>query len=95
MSLTIEEVKHIAELARLKLSDAEIKLYQQQLSDILDYATRLQELDTSQIAPTSSILAERSRLRNDVSAPGLSVENLLQNAPLAEENQFRVPPVIE
>ena len=95
MSLTLDEVKHIADLARLQLTDEEMQRYQQQLSDILDYAARLQTLDTSHIAPTASMLVERLSLRADVAAPGLSIEELLKNAPLAEERQFRVPPVME
>ena len=95
MSLTLDEVKHIADLARLQLTDAELQRYQQQLSDILDYAARLQQLDTSHIPPTASMLVERLPLRADQSAPGLGVDELLKNAPQAEQDQFRVPPVLE
>ena len=95
MSLTKEEVEHIAELARLELSEEEKDRYREQLSAILDYAARLQALDTSQIPPTSTMLLERSPLRPDVAAKGLSVDEALSNAPRAEQNQFRVPPVME
>lgn len=95
MKLTLEEVEHIAELARLQLSEAEKSRYREQLSDILDYAARLQALDTSGIAPTSSVLPERSVLRADQPRPGLSVDELLRNAPAADKNQFRVPPVLD
>lgn len=95
MSLTIEEVEHIAELARLKLSQAEKNRYREQLSDILDYAARLQRVDTSGIPPTSSVLPERSVLRQDIPRPGLTHEELLKNAPEADEGQFRVPPVLD
>ena len=95
MSLTLAEVEHIAELARLKLTEEEKIRYREQLSAILDYATRLQSVDTSEIPPTSSVLPERSVLRADHSRPGLSLEALLSNAPQTEENQFRVPPVLE
>jgi len=95
MKLTLEEVEHIAELARLKLSEAEKSRYREQLSDILDYAARLQALDTSGIPPTSSVLPERSVLRPDEPRPGLSVEELLHNAPAVDKNQFRVPPVLD
>jgi aspartyl-tRNA(Asn)/glutamyl-tRNA(Gln) amidotransferase subunit C len=95
MRLTIEEVEHIAELARLKLSEEEINRFREQLSDILDYAARLQSLDTSGIAPTSSVLPERSVLRPDEVQPSLSLEELLNNAPDTEKGQFRVPPVLE
>ena len=95
MTLTLQEVDHIAELARLSLSAEEKARYREQLSAILDYAARLQALDTSGIPPTSSVLPTRSVLRNDESRPGLSREELLRNAPLTENNQFRVPPILE
>ena len=95
MTLTLQEVDHIAELARLSLSAEEKARYREQLSAILDYAARLQALDTSGIPPTSSVLPARSVLRNDESRPGLSREELLRNAPLTENRQFRVPPILE
>jgi aspartyl-tRNA(Asn)/glutamyl-tRNA(Gln) amidotransferase subunit C len=95
MTLTIEEVKHIAQLARLKLTSQEIERYRQQLSAILDYADRLQAVDTTDIPPTSSVLPARSVLREDKARPGLSLEELLKNAPDIENGQFRVPPVLD
>ncbi|MEW6717820.1 MAG: Asp-tRNA(Asn)/Glu-tRNA(Gln) amidotransferase subunit GatC [Chloroflexota bacterium] len=95
MKLTIEEVEHIAHLARLNLTDEEKSLYREQLSKILEYAARLQEVDTSDIAPTSSVLPLRSRLRDDQPHPGLSRDELFSNTADAEANQFRVPPVLE
>jgi aspartyl-tRNA(Asn)/glutamyl-tRNA(Gln) amidotransferase subunit C len=95
MKLTLEEVEHIANLARLNLTDGEKARYREQLSDILDYATRLQAVDTSAIPPTSSVLPARSVLRADEPHPGLSLEDALRNAPETEKKQFRVPPVLE
>lgn len=95
MKLTLEEVEHIAELARLKLTDAEKQRYREQLSAILDYVARLQTLDTSGIPPTASVLPARSVLRIDQPRPGLTLEELLRNAPQIEADQFRVPPVLE
>ncbi len=95
MSLTKEEVEHIAELARLELTETEKERYREQLSAILDYAARLQTLDTSHIPPTSTVLAKRSRLRPDVPAQGLTTDEALRNAPSAEQKQFRVPPVMD
>lgn len=95
MTLTLEEVDHIANLARLSLSAEEKAHYREQLSEILDYAARLQVLDTAGIPPTSSVLPVNSVLREDESRPGLSREELLRNAPATESNQFRVPPVLE
>lgn len=100
MSLTREEVEHIAELARLELTEEEKARYREQLSAILEYATRLQELDTNHIPPTASVLdagmlSKRSHLRPDQPAPGLPLDQALRNAPSANSDQFRVPPVME
>jgi aspartyl-tRNA(Asn)/glutamyl-tRNA(Gln) amidotransferase subunit C len=95
MSLTREEVEHIAELARLQLSEEEKDRYREQLSAILDYAAMLQELDTSQISPTFTVLAQQAPLRPDVAVQGLTVKEALSNAPRTEQDQFRVPPVLE
>jgi len=95
MSLSPSEVEHIAALARLELTPEEKDLYCSQLSAILDYAARLQELDTSGIAPTSSVIPTRSVLRDDEPGPGLSPSELLQNAPRSDQDQFRVPPVLD
>ena len=95
MSLTFEEVEYIAMLARLDLSQEEKQRYQQQLSDILDHVAQLQKLDTHDISPTSSHLPPRARLRADIPKDGLSQERALENAPDLEEDQFRVPPVLE
>ena len=95
MSLTLEEVEHIAQLARLELSDAEKARYREQLSDILEYAARLQAVETGEIVPTSTLLTERSRLRPDEAAPGLGTTATLRNAPNVTNNQFKVPPVME
>jgi aspartyl-tRNA(Asn)/glutamyl-tRNA(Gln) amidotransferase subunit C len=95
MTLTLEEVEHIAVLARLQLTAQEKARYREQLSAILDYASRLQELDTSGIPPTSSVLPPRSVLRPDEPRGGLSREELLRNAPRVEQGQFRVPPVLD
>lgn len=95
MTLTIQEVEHIAALARLNLTDEEKQRYTLQLSAILEYAARLQALDTGDIPPTSSLLPPRSALRPDEPAEALKLEALLRNAPLVENDQFRVPPVLE
>ena len=95
MSLTLQEVEHIALLARLELSEEEKLLYQQQLSDILDHVAKLQKLDTSNISTGSSVLPPKARLRIDSAEKSLSPDETLKNAPSVEENQFKVPPVLE
>jgi len=95
MHLSLEEVEHIATLARLELTAEEKARYREQLSAILDYIAKLQELDTANIPPTASVLASVSHLRTDESRPGLSREALLKNAPEVEQGQFKIPPVFE
>jgi aspartyl-tRNA(Asn)/glutamyl-tRNA(Gln) amidotransferase subunit C len=95
MKLTLEEVKYIADLARLQLTDDEMARYAEQLSDILDYAARLQSIDTSGISPTERVSSAGNVLRKDESRPGLSQQELLDNAPETEKGQFRVPPILE
>ncbi len=95
MSLTLSEVEHIAQLARLDLTEEEKQRFAGQLSAILDYAARLQALDTQGIPPTASVLPARSALRPDEARPGLETKRLLANAPETEANQFRVPPVLD
>lgn len=95
MALTVDEVNHIAELARLKLSDEEKEIYREQLSEILDFASLLQNLDTSEIPPTARVIQLPVTLRPDVPRPGLELEDLLLNAPDTEDGQFRVPPVLD
>ncbi len=95
MPLTLEEVEHIAALARLELSPAEKEHYRSQLSAILGHIRKLQELDTRAIPPTASILETASPLRADEAHPGLETSELLANAPQTSQDQFKVPPVFE
>ena len=95
MTLSLEEVEHIARLARLSLSEMEKELYRAQLSSILDHVARLQSLDTRDIPPTFSVLPLQSVTRTDEPVPGLQTQDLLNNAPQVENGQFRIPPVFE
>ena len=95
MSLTLKEVEHIATLARLELTEEQKSRYREQLSAILDYIAHLQELDTSDIPPTTGGGIERMPLRPDEPRHGLSVDELLANTQHKEHNQFKIPPVFE
>ncbi len=95
MRLSIQDVEHIALLARLHLSAEEKELYQEQLSNILDHISKLQELDTRDVPPMASVAVRQSRLRADVPGPAMPREDLLRNAPAVADNQFRVPPVLD
>ena len=95
MSLTREEVEHIALLARLNLSEEEKERYRQQLSSILDHIAQLSALDTTDVQPFSSVIAEHMPLRADQPDAPLPLDRLLQNAPAAHAAQFRVPPILD
>ncbi len=95
MSLTVDEVRRIANLARLQLTPEEERRYAQQLSSILEYAARLLEVDTAQIPPTATVLPLRAPLRSDIPRPCPPREKILSNAPESEAGMFRVPPVLE
>ena len=95
MTLSLEQVTHIAELARLALTDEEKERFRDQLSAILDYAARLQAIDTSAIPPTASVLPVDTVLRDDIARPGLPPEQILANAPDQENDMFRLPVILE
>ena len=92
--LSTDDVRAIADLARLELSEADVALYQRQLSDILDYFQKLQELDTSHIDPTSSVLPLTNVMRADQAVPALPVDEVVANAPDSDGEQFRVRAVL-
>ena len=95
MSLSLEEVRHIATLARLKLSSDEESRFQNQLSDILDYAQRLQQVETDHIPPTASVLELEAPLREDQPRPCPPRSVMLDNASDSEAGMFKVPPVLD
>jgi aspartyl-tRNA(Asn)/glutamyl-tRNA(Gln) amidotransferase subunit C len=95
MSLSLQEVEHIAKLARLKLTDEQKMRYREQLEAILDHVAKLQELDTQDVPPTASVSVGQMPLRADESRPGLSTKALLETAPHQDDGQFQIPPVFE
>lgn len=95
MKLSLEQVEHVAELAQLALSEEEKALFQEQLSSILEYAERLQEIDTDAIPPTATVLPLENVMREDQIQPSLPREDALTNAPRVEGGWFQVPVVLE
>ncbi len=95
MSLTLEQVEHIAELAKLALTDEEKARFREQLSAILDYAARLQVIDTSDIPPTATVLPLHTVLRDDAARPPMPRDELLENAAEKEDGMFRVDVVLD
>jgi aspartyl-tRNA(Asn)/glutamyl-tRNA(Gln) amidotransferase subunit C len=90
MKLTRAQVQHVAQLARLGLTDEEMEALASELSSILEYIDQLEQLDTSSIAPTAQVGELVDVMRDDEVQPSLDVEEALANAPSREGNYFRV-----
>jgi aspartyl-tRNA(Asn)/glutamyl-tRNA(Gln) amidotransferase subunit C len=95
MSLSRAEVEHIAELAKLNLTETELDQYAIQLSAILDYIAELNALNTDDIPPTASVLPLKNIMAADAVVEGLDQKAALANAPDAEAGQFRVQAILE
>jgi aspartyl-tRNA(Asn)/glutamyl-tRNA(Gln) amidotransferase subunit C len=90
-----DDVLHVADLARLHLSDEEVDRMQTQLSNILEAIETLRDVDTSHVGPTASVIQLENVMREDVARPGLSRDAALANAPLRDDPFLRVPTVLE
>ena len=96
MAVTIEDVEHIAQLAKLRFSEAEKLKLKIELNTVLDYIDKLNELDLEKVEPLENINETLENvLREDIAEPCLSREEALKNAPAKTENFFKVPKVIE
>ena len=91
----MDEVKHVANLARLAITEEEAEKLTNDLDAIISFAEQLNELDTENVEPTSHVLDMKNIFREDVSKPGLPVEEVLKNAPDHENGQIKVPAIIE
>lgn len=92
--LSRSDVEHVAHLARLGLSDAELSLLEGQLNHILDQYAKLAELDTDAIEPTAQTIELENILRDDVVVPSLSVEDVLRNVAHASGGYVVSPPIL-
>jgi aspartyl-tRNA(Asn)/glutamyl-tRNA(Gln) amidotransferase subunit C len=95
MKLSREEVLHIARLARVALTEAEITRMSEQLSNLLEHFEVLQQVDTEGVPPTAQSVELQSVMRDDVIVPSLSQDDVLANAPRREDDCFRVRAVLE
>ena len=95
MKITKQEVEHVAKLARLEFSEQEKGKLIEQLSGILTYVEKLNELDTQGVEPTSHVLDIKNVMREDVAVAGLSQERALANAPEKVAGHYKVPKIIE
>jgi aspartyl-tRNA(Asn)/glutamyl-tRNA(Gln) amidotransferase subunit C len=95
MALTMDDVRKVALLARLRLTDDELVVMQQQLSSILDYMQMLQEVDVTDVPPTAQVTDVVNIVRPDEVRPSLPADEVLQSAPRHQEGYFKVKPVFE
>ncbi|MGE0057406.1 MAG: Asp-tRNA(Asn)/Glu-tRNA(Gln) amidotransferase subunit GatC [Dehalococcoidia bacterium] len=95
MALTRDEVLHVAKLARVGLSEEDVERFQEQLSQILDHFSVLNSFDTSDVPPTTHTLPLYSIMAQDEPRPSLEQDQVLANAPMAQEGHLRVRAVLE
>jgi aspartyl-tRNA(Asn)/glutamyl-tRNA(Gln) amidotransferase subunit C len=95
MAVTLEDVEHVANLARLEFSDEEKKTLMNQLNKILEYMEKLNELDTSNVEPLAQVIPLSNVFREDAVRPSSPVSEVLKNAPAKTDKFFKVPKVIE
>ena len=98
MKITEQEVRYVADLANLRLTDAEVHQFGADLDEILEHIDKLKELDTSSVEPMAQVLydaEDTATMRADVPVPPLGNQAALANAPQAAAGYFKVPKVIE
>jgi len=95
MSVSHEQVRHIASLARIAMSEAELERLVPELNNILGWVEQLQEVDVTGVEPMTAVIPNSLRLRDDVVTDGGIRDKVLANAPVAEHGFFAVPKVIE
>ncbi|MFJ5763191.1 Asp-tRNA(Asn)/Glu-tRNA(Gln) amidotransferase subunit GatC [Neobacillus sp. NPDC093182] len=89
-----EQVKHVANLARLEISEDEAERFTKQLDAIITFAEQLNELDTTNVEPTYHVLDMKNVFREDIKEKGLPREEVLKNAPDHQDGQIKVPAII-
>lgn len=94
MKISKNEVEHVANLARLNLSDNELETMTGQLDNILSYVDKLEELDTSEVAPTTHVFSVSNAFREDVVKESLNQSEAVKNGPQQNGEFFQVPKVI-
>ena len=92
--ISAEQVKYVANLARLAITDEETEKFTKQLDAIITFAEQLNELDTEGVEPTYHVLDMKNVLREDVPQQGLTQEEVLKNAPEHQDGQIKVPSIL-
>lgn len=93
--ITKDQVKHVAHLARLSVTEEEVELFTEQLDAIIGFAEQLNELNTEGIEPTTHVLDVKNVLREDVVKESLNRSDTLKNAPDEQDGQVKVPSILE
>lgn len=92
--ITADDVRHVARLARLDVTDDEVELFARQLAAVLEHAEDVEALDTEGVPPTAHPLPLVNILRDDVPRPGVDRDEVLAMAPAAQDGRFRVPKIL-
>lgn len=95
VKLTTKEVRHVADLAKLKLNDEDLEKFQKQLTDIVDFVGKLQEVDTKNVEPTSQVTGLENVFREDEVKQSLTQEQVLSNAKRKHKGYFVVDAIFE
>lgn len=95
MILTVEEIEHVANLARLELTPEEKEKMRIELAAIIDFADKLSEVDTEGIEPTAHILDMNNVFRKDEVRPSFDVQDIIRNAPESSDNCIKVPKIMD
>lgn len=95
MQVDEAKVRHIARLARIKVTDEEVKTLGGELSGILDWVEQLDEVDTDGVEPMTRVVAMTMKQRDDVVADGGRADDIVKNAPVVDDHYFVVPKVVE
>jgi aspartyl-tRNA(Asn)/glutamyl-tRNA(Gln) amidotransferase subunit C len=93
--ISTDQVKHVANLARLAITEEDAELFPSQLDAIISFAEQLNEVDTENVKPTSHVLDMKNIMREDISEKGLSNEEVVKNAPDHADGYIRVPSILE
>ena len=94
MSSSTIDIRYVAALARLALTDEEIEVFGKQLGDLLEHVNALSQLDTASVAATAQVIESRNVMRDDVVRPSLDRERVLEQAPKRQGAFFRVPRIL-
>ena len=93
--ISTEDVKHVAHLARLAVTEEEAEQMKKELDAIITFAEQLNELDTTNVKPTSHVLKMVNVMREDHASEGLPVEEVVKNAPDQQDGYIRVPSIMD